>query len=174
MFYLETERLKLIPLTHDLLKLYHEDRPAMERQLGLHPSQMDVDPEYACEVRDALENFWLPQTAAHADRYRWYTNWEIVLKEARLAIGGIGFAGYPDSTRHAEVGFMLDKQFHGQGYAREALEAMVRWAFADDYVLAVVARTHEHNASSRRLLAAAEFVPVHTEENLVHYKRDKK
>jgi [ribosomal protein S5]-alanine N-acetyltransferase len=174
MFYLETERLQLIPLTHDVLKLYHADRAAMERHLGLQPSQMDVDPEYAHGVQDALENFWLPKTATHADRYRWYTNWEIVIKEARLSIGGIGFAGYPDETRHAEVGFMLDRQFHGQGYAREALEAMVRWAFADDFVLAVVAQTHLKNTASRKLLAAAEFILVNTGEELVRYQRDKK
>jgi uncharacterized cysteine cluster protein YcgN (CxxCxxCC family) len=62
------------------MTLYHEDRPAIERQLGLHPSQMDVDRECAHEVQDALENFWLPKTAAYTDQYPWYTNWEIVLK----------------------------------------------------------------------------------------------
>ena len=68
---------------------------------------------------------------------------------------------------------MLDNQFHGQGYAREALEAMVQWAFADDYVLAVVAQTHEHNpllpqavsGGVRAFLSMAQHYPCTRRQN---------
>ncbi|WP_291914456.1 GNAT family N-acetyltransferase [Chitinophaga sp. CB10] len=171
MFFLETERLKLFPLTHELLQLCDQNRPEMEARLGLYPNEMKIREEYAVEIRDAMEYFWLPQTAAHPDCYHWYTNWEIVLTAANISIGGIGFAGAPDPNGLVEIGFMLDENFHGQGYASEALHAMLRWAFACGEVRAVVARTYEDNAACRKLLLRAGFIPSGADGRLLTYKK---
>lgn len=173
MFILETERLKLIPLTHELLKICQHNRPEMEELLGLNISQMQIAPEYVAELLDALEHFWLPHTAANPDNYQWYTNWEIVLKQDNLAIGGIGFAGYVDDNGAVETGFMLDEKFHKQGFASEALQAMIAWAFTDDKVVAVIARTHEHNRPTQQLLARAGFSVDGVSEGLITYRRER-
>lgn len=169
MFFIETERLLLIPLTHDLLKLCQQNRANMEVKLGLNLSDMLIDPVYLTELEDAIENFWIPMTAANPDRYQWYTNWEIVLKKERLAIGGIGFIGYPDETGQTETGFMLDKNFHCRGYAKEALIGISNWAFTHDDVKSIIARTAEDNLPSRKLLERAGFLPVKQEADLVIY-----
>lgn len=172
MFFIETERLQLVPLTHDLLTLCQQNRATMEAQLGLNTSDMRIDPLYVTELEDALTNFWIPMTAAHPDRYQWYTNWEIILKEERLAIGGIGFIGYPDENGQTETGFMLDQNFHSKGYAKEALVGITNWAFSHEEVKTIIAKTMEDNRPSRTLLERAGFMPVGQEADLlIYYKQ---
>ncbi|MVT06625.1 GNAT family N-acetyltransferase [Chitinophaga tropicalis] len=174
MFFIESERLKLLPLTHELLLLlYRSDRSEMENVLGLTPSRMQVDPLYQEEITDALINFWLPQTLDYPDRYEWYTNWEIILKDTNTSIGGIGFAGYPDENGEAEVGYMLDQQHQGLGYAAEALETIVNWAFTNKEVNVVNARTPVDNTPSRKLLEKVGFAERETGEGLVKYQKQR-
>ena len=171
MFYIETPRLKLIPLTHQLLQSYQADRASMESSMGLQPSSMQIDPLYKKELQDALTYFWLPQTLAHPDNYYWYTNWEIVLKSTNTSVGGIGFIGFPDAMGETEVGYMLDEMQHGKGYALEALEGMLAWAFSDDHTAAIVARTAETNHSSRKLLIKAGFAEEGNKEGLLRFRK---
>src|ERR1700733_146114 len=110
MFFIESERLKMIPLTHQLLQLLHHNRTAMEASLGLNISNMQIDPFYKNEVDDAMINFWLPKTLEYPDAYKWYTNWEIILKSNNTSIGGMGFAGEPNENGEAETGYMVDQQ----------------------------------------------------------------
>ncbi|UYQ92655.1 GNAT family N-acetyltransferase [Chitinophaga horti] len=170
MSYLETERLRLIPLSHKLLLLWQQDRAAMELQLGLNPSAMVIDAEYQFEMTDALVNFWLPKTAEFPDKYEWYTNWEIVFKAENKSIGGIG-VGYPNEDGVSETGFMLDASYQGRGLALEALKAMLGWAFRNGELKTILARTYTHNEACRKLVQNAGFVQVKEEEGLLHYHK---
>ena len=171
MFYIETRRLKLIPLTHQLLQFCQADRALMESSLGLQASSMQINPLYKKELQDALTCFWLPQTLKHPDDYHWYTNWEIVLKSTNTSIGGIGFIGFPDAKGETEVGYMLDEMQQGKGYALEALQRMLDWAFSDIRTAAVIARTAEANHSSRKLLMKAGFAEEGNEEGLLRFRK---
>ena len=71
MFFIESERLKMIPLTHQQLQLLHSSRPVFEQSLCLNISAMKVDTFYINEAEDAMINFWLPKTLAHPEA--WYT-----------------------------------------------------------------------------------------------------
>ena len=92
---LETHRLILVPLTHDQLLLYKYDPPALAKNLGVQYTERQHDPATMGDLAEALE-FWISQTFLQSHRFEWYTNWEIILKEEPLAIGGIGFSGFPD------------------------------------------------------------------------------
>jgi ribosomal-protein-alanine N-acetyltransferase len=109
MFYIETERLRLIPLTHQLLQLWQVGRGQMELTMGLNPSTMQIDKLYQIEMIEALTHFWLPKTAEFPEQFQWYTNWEIVLKDVNIAIGGIGLGGLPCGNSNTAIGFMLDR-----------------------------------------------------------------
>jgi len=160
MFFIESERLKMIPLTHHLLQLLHTDRAAMEFSLGLNISSMLIDPFYKNEVDDAMVNFWLPKTLEHPETYIWYTNWEIILKSTNTSIGGMGFAGEPNENGEAETGYMIDQQHHNKGYATEALQLLTDWALAQERVKSIIVHTYEHNLASRKILAKCGFVEV--------------
>jgi ribosomal-protein-alanine N-acetyltransferase len=171
MFFIESERLKMIPLTHQLLQLLHDDRPAMELLLGLNISNMQIDPFYKNEVDDAMVNFWLPKTLEHPEKYKWYTNWEIILKSSSISIGGMGFAGEPNENGEVETGYMIDQNHQNRGYATEALQLLAKWAFSHADVSSIVIHTFDHNLASQKLLIKCGFSETHKDnEGLMTFK----
>lgn len=172
MFFIESERLKLIPLTHELLQLCHTNRAAMEQRIGLNISAMQVAADYQAEIDDAMLNFWLPKTLEHPDEYYWYTSWEIVLKSTNVSIGGIGFAGYPNTDGETQVGYMIDELQQRRGYATEALQAIVEWAFQQDEVKIVIGQTPPDNLASQATLLKNGFVAAgEGKDGLLRFKR---
>lgn len=170
MFFIESERLKLMPLTHQQLLLLRQDRALMEISIGLTPSFMLVEPLYYAEIIDALDNFWLPNTLAYPEKYLWYTDWELVLKSTNTSVGGMGFAGYPNDNGEAEIGYMIDGNHHNKGFATEALQTMINWAFTHQFVNAIIVHTYADNLPSRRLLDKCEFEQVEDVETLLTYR----
>jgi ribosomal-protein-alanine N-acetyltransferase len=174
MFFIESERLRMIPLTHELLQLMHTDRQAMELKLSLNASAQQIDELYVKEIEDAMVNFWLPKTLEHPELYKWYTNWEIILKSTNTSIGGMGFAGEPNEHGEAETGYMIDQQHQNKGYATEALQLLIKWAFTHDVVMAIVVHTYEDNLPSRKILAKCNFKEVGKDAaGLMAYRQEK-
>jgi ribosomal-protein-alanine N-acetyltransferase len=174
MFFIESERLRMIPLTHELLQLLHTGRAAMEQALGLAQSCWQVDEFYQKEIDDAMVNFWLPKTLANPGNFIWYTDWELVLKSTNTAIGGMGFNGEPNENGEAEIGYMIDGQHHNKGYATEALQLLSGWAFNDDRVKTIIVHTYQDNLPSGRILAKCGFREVGIDgEGLMTFRLDK-
>lgn len=174
MFFIESKRLKLIPLTHQLLRLCQVSRPAMETSLGINISAMQIDPAYQVELHDALTNFWLPKTKEHPKQYQWYTNWEIVDKATNIAIGGIGFVGHVNENGIVEMGYMIDQRQQRNGYGTEAIQAMVDWAFQDEAVQAVIAQTAPENFPSQKVLLRNGFVQIAGTNELLAFKKKRR
>src|SRR5690348_5362718 len=130
MFFIRSERLRLIPLDHSMLELMQEQgREKLEHSLGLRVSDIEMDEVYRYELEDAL-NLWLKGTAEKPDKFAWITNWEIVLEEENISIGGIGITGPPDEKGEVMIGYMIDKKHQAKGYASEALARLVEWIFS--------------------------------------------
>jgi RimJ/RimL family protein N-acetyltransferase len=157
MFFIESERLRMIPLTHEQLQLLHTGRHVLEEALGLTLSNWKVDEFYQKEIDDAMINFWLPKTLANPDKFIWYTDWEIVLKNGDLSIGGMGFAGKPNEQGEAEVGYMIEEGHQGKGFATEALQLISDWALRQEDVKSVIVHTYESNLPSVRILEKCDF-----------------
>jgi RimJ/RimL family protein N-acetyltransferase len=170
MFFIQSQRLKMIPLTHQQLLLLKQNRKLLELSLGLSPSAMLIDPLYIKEIDDAFDSFWLPNTLAFPEKYLWYTGWEIVLKSTNTVIGGMGFAGYPNLDGEAEIGYMIDANQHNKGFATEALQLLSQWAFSHEFVQAVIVHTYGDNLPSRRILDKCGFTLTGDEAGLLTYK----
>jgi RimJ/RimL family protein N-acetyltransferase len=171
MFFIESERLKMPPLTHELLQLLHTNRRVMEVALGLNISAQQIDELYLKEIDDAMVNFWLPKTLANPKAYKWYTNWEIILKSTNTAIGGMGFNGEPNESGEAETGYMIDQQHHNKGYATEALQLLIKWAFTHDAVKVIIVHTYANNLPSVKILNKCGFEEIGKEgDGLVTFK----
>ena len=146
---LQTERLELVPLTLEFCEaIVDGDRPRARRELGLDlsewPAGSEVDrafPFYAARLRED------PAAVAWQGR-------AIVVRESEEIAGSANFKGAPqDGT--VEVGYQLVPRFRGNGYAREALGALVERAFAEPATEEVVAVIHPDNTPS---IAVAESV----------------
>jgi ribosomal-protein-alanine N-acetyltransferase len=173
MFFIESERLKLIPLNYDQLLLYANDRPALEQSLLLNKSTMVIDTHYQQEINEALKNFWLPNTKTYPDLYHWYTNWEIVLKSINTPIGSIAFGGYPDDHGETTMGYLIDQHHWGQGYATEAVVTLSKWGFSSSLLKIINADTDRGNKASQQVLLKAGFKVTHTNQEKAHFKLTK-
>ncbi len=72
-------------------------------------------------------------------------------------IGLTGFAPLPSDPASAEVGFWLGKPYWGQGYATEAVGALIRHAFRTTPVKRLECAHFLDNEASRRVIAKLGF-----------------
>jgi RimJ/RimL family protein N-acetyltransferase len=156
MFPLTTERLNLLPLTLDSLRKLVLDRAEMERELGLHPSRMQISDEIMKELEEALP-VWISQVESHQDLYHWYTNWEVVLRSENRSIGSFGLSGFPDQNGELYVGYVVDGKYHNLGFMTEALNGLLGWVYSEPAVVYVLAETPKDNLPSQKVLQKQGF-----------------
>lgn len=166
MFYIESERLRLIPLNLHQLRIYNTPE-ALAENLGLKAAKVETEPFFQSEFDDALQNHWAPLVEKNPDNYIWYTNWLIVLKEENIAVGGIGMTGLPDENGACETGYGMDLNHRGKGYATEALMCLAHWAFQNPDLKTIIAHTLIDGLSSQKVLRKAGFQSVKTEAELI-------
>lgn len=110
---------------------------------------------------------FLRATAAHGDQ-RPFGCYRITRTADGKAIGGIGFKGQPNNGC-VEVGYGLAPSARGNGYAAEALAALLN-AAADHGLSRVVADTDKSNLASQRTLQRAGFHQVGSNGDLYTYE----
>lgn len=69
-----------------------------------------------------------------------------------VLVGNGGFKSRPDESGTVEIGYEIASEYWNRGFATEATQRMIDYAFADEEVRAVIAHTlAEINASNRVL-----------------------
>lgn len=144
---LETERLVVISLSLDNLRLLIEDKKSMEKNLGVKITGNELSPEMKDIFREPYE-----KAIKDEENYLWYTNWPVILKEDNRIIGGITFKGLPNDFGEVEVGYGIDEKYQNRGYMTEALDLLIKWALVQNNVKSVIAETDQDNLSSQRVL----------------------
>lgn len=94
----------------------------------------------------------------NANNRIWYAPWSIVRKSDGEFIGDIEFKGTAVNGA-VEIGYGVEAEYEGRGYATEALRGMCAWAFEQSGVTLVEAETAPDNAASQRVLEKCGFVP---------------
>ena len=173
MMFIETTRLKLIPLKHHQLLLFDKHWSELQRVLGLNETVLKVDELVKADMHEALHHFWLPNTRQYPELYYWFTNWLVILKSTNIAIGGIGFNGYPDDYGETSIGYMIDEQHRGHGYATESASAICNWGFGFSILKHVKADTGIHNLASQRVLLKAGFRKLEQKNDTIFYSLNK-
>ncbi len=144
-----TPHLKLIALTPEQLKLYLEAPDQLEQALGF-PVARDILTEI---VQRAIRIKLAKMAQAPAQNYAWYTYWLVVPIDRPYGAGLAGFKGVPDSQGEVELGYGIDPAYQGQGYATEAAQALIAWAFqSPDCATVVAPNTKRSNVASNRVL----------------------
>lgn len=70
----------------------------------------------------------------------------------------------------AEVGYRMDEDAQGKGYASKALKTMTQKAFSEFGVKELIAGTAKHNTASIKVLEKNGFVKVGEEKNVMEIK----
>jgi len=146
------------------LKIYAASQKQMEMTIA---SQADGDLKSA--YTEMLDGCLL-----HPDKWDWYAMWMIELKDG-THIGDLCFKGLI-ADGSSEIGYGIEDEYQGKGYATEAVAALVNWALYHPGVTCVTAEAEESNLASIRVLEKAGFLPTGKmgEEGLlfVREKRD--
>jgi RimJ/RimL family protein N-acetyltransferase len=96
-----------------------------------------------------------------------FSNYEI--RVAGLAVGGAGFLGGPDEDGGVTIGYGLAPAARGQGYATEAVRALLEFARSQG-VRRVRADTDHDNTASQHVLTRAGLALVAEDAELKHYR----
>lgn len=96
-------------------------------------------------------------------------NWAVTEKNSDLCIGIMGFYRTQAAHFRTEIGYMLLPEFHGKGYATEAVKTLLHYAFETlnfHSIEAVIDARHE--ASERVLLKNGFEKEAHFKENFYY------
>ncbi|QCR31237.1 GNAT family N-acetyltransferase [Lysinibacillus sp. SGAir0095] len=99
--------------------------------------------------------------------------WIVVRKSDERVIGDIGFKGKPDEKQTVEVGYGFLEEFWNKGYATEAVEALIGWAFNTSKVEKVKAETLKDNYGSMSVLAKLGMQRINETETMINWELDK-
>jgi ribosomal-protein-alanine N-acetyltransferase len=151
---IQTERLRLLPLSVASLQLYLDDPVELERQLGLSVSRDILTDRVQRAIRMKISKMHVAPIQDHV----WYTYWLVVIVQEKYGAGLAGFKGIETGKREVEIGYGIDPACQSQGYVTEAVHAMVKWAFNDSSCQRITARkVLRMNKASLRVLEKAGF-----------------
>ncbi|HCF52008.1 MAG TPA: GNAT family N-acetyltransferase, partial [Bacillus sp. (in: Bacteria)] len=144
---LETERLRLRELTLlDAETLFqYFSKESVIRYFGM----------------DSFENIEQAKTTIQTFKNRYEEGsvfrWGIEKKGTGQLIGTCGFHLINNHHKRAEIGYELDDTYWGQGYATEALQAILTYGFETLQLIRVAAVVYVENKASQKLLSKAGF-----------------
>lgn len=98
-----------------------------------------------------------------------FGTYQLIRRADGQVIGDVGFMGPPDATGAISVGCAIAEDARGQGYATEALAALLDWARKQTGLTCVLADTTRSNLASRRLLERAGMHRVGEDGELIYY-----
>jgi len=143
---IKTKRLTLVPCTEDFL-LSISDKYEIGPHIEFHIEELK---------KDATMLGWGP--------------WFVIDNESDSVIGDIGFKGKPQADKIVEVGYGIISSECGKGYATEAVNEIVNWAFASQKVDSVSAECLDDNYASIKVLKKLGMQEVEKEDNMIKWK----
>jgi RimJ/RimL family protein N-acetyltransferase len=98
-----------------------------------------------------------------------FGNYQIVRRSDGVVIGDAGFVGPPDDTGAVTLGCAIIESGRGQGYASEAMRALLDWAATQTGLTCVLAEATRANPAAQRLLERIGMHPVGEDDQLLYY-----
>ena len=100
--------------------------------------------------------------------------WFVIRKKTGEVIGDVGFKGEPDVKGIVEVGYGIVPPAQGKGFATEAVQAVIQWAFSSLTVKQIVAECHADNLASIRVLEKLQMELAAKQNGLLKWRLQKK
>lgn len=143
----KTKRLKILCLDLKDMELLTKGigEEEFEKRKGLELSKPN---EFEKELAKEFYGITL-----HNEKDRlWFRLWRFINVHDNKKVGGALFKGAPNQNGEVEIGYGIDEEYQGQGYATEAIKETIKWALEQEGVLAVIAETEKDNIPSQKVL----------------------
>ncbi len=156
---IETARLRLRPLPLDHARAILD---------GRRPDDARWAPGYPTDGTLVAAGLVVTEDAGGQELGPW-TTYQIVRREDDVVLGDCGFFGPPDEAGDVHIGVGICVPERGQGYATEALRALIAWSRNHSEVRRVVADAALTNLDSILVMERAGMRRVGNDERLVYY-----
>ena len=100
---------------------------------------------------------WLAKARAAIEADPWTLGFALFHRTTGALVGTCGFKGPPEAEGTVEIAYGVAPDHQGKGYATEAAEALVGYAFSSGRVRVVCAHTFAEANASTRVLAKCGF-----------------
>jgi ribosomal-protein-alanine N-acetyltransferase len=150
---IETVHLRLLPYSPEHLLALIEGYRRFEEGFGLPAAEGLRD----FIVSDEVSQAWLTELRASVAADPWVHGFAVVHRESGSVIGSAGFKGPPDDDGVVDIAYGIVPIVQGRGYATEAAQALVAYAFDSGTVRLVRAHTAPIPNASTRVLAKCGF-----------------
>lgn len=149
---IQTPRLDLISATSLLIRTDIEGRAGLSKALGV-----DVPESWPPDLYGPGAMQFALTELGEAAECGW-SFWYLATREEPAELAGIcGFKGWPDDGGSVEIGYSILSSYQCRGYATEAVQRLISWAFSHHNVLEVCAETLPHLRQSIRVLEKSGF-----------------
>lgn len=101
--------------------------------------------------------------------FGWGT-WFVMDHTRQQIIGDVGFKSKPDQDGVVEMLYQISHDAQGNGFATEALDAMIHWALAQDEVYKVTAKCESHNDAAIHVFKKLKMTPTATHHNVLQWE----
>ncbi len=151
---LDSPRLYLVPATIELGGADLDGNGALGAALGV-----PVPPEWPPEHHSRPAVMAIVEQLRDRAEHGW-SAWYLVGRGPEEGLVGVcGFKGRPDAAGSVEISYAIAQPFQNVGYATEAVERLVQWAFGHEPVTQVTAETFPYLRQSIRVLEKNGFCP---------------
>lgn len=163
---IDTERLRLQPLTYDQLICYSNNDGSLEALLNINRTFRTISKE----LKEALADTILPNVAVVNKNYLFSTLWSVISKKENKMVGDVCFVGEPNKDAEIEIGYGTYEEFRKKGYMTEAVGGMIEWARKVPAISFITASTEKENTASFLVLEKNHFSKVGETETMFHWR----
>jgi len=136
---IETPRLILVAGTAERLRAELQNVPNLAKVLGA-----EVSTDWPPPLYDEAAVRWMLERVESEPLWSKWGSRYFLHKQSRsqpVAVGAGGFKGPPDATGQVELGYSVLPRYQRQGFATEAVQGMLHFAFTHAEVRRVTAET---------------------------------
>ncbi len=151
-----TARLLLVAATREIAQA----ELAADQKFGAL-LRAEIPPGWPPPLNDQESLNWFFKLIDHPGYLPGWGMWYFVnVEDSPRAIGNGGFKGPPDAEGSVEIGYSILPAHQRLGFGGEAVEGLLRWAFAHEGVTRVIAHTLPDLTPSIRVLERVGFAPI--------------
>lgn len=159
-----TSRLYLIPFTIDICEKVLNHNYTVLTNMGIALGAGWPDEDTLDTLPRIISNLRLVTEPTG------FESWMIIEKETNAVIGDAGFKGRPDWRGAVDLGYGIISSARRQGYATEAAQGLIGWAFKQSGLKRITARCEASNAGSIKVIQGLGFIDRGIREDLLHWE----
>lgn len=146
-----------------LLRPFAAEDAAVVAALGREPVKAAFLPDWQHTEESAAGLIgWFAQCWESPDPRVRPAVWAITMKESGEVVGHVGLGPKEELGGEVEIGYAVSQRFAGQGFATEAAQATVSWAFHQGGLDSLAALVLPDNGASASVLEKIGFAPCGT------------